>query len=217
MVPASRVSRPASFATWKTVTSHDRGAPRDLWDLWALTQRGQIISHAAELFVTHGADWEHTAAVDVHPLAPTEERWLAQVAGQTRLTFQRGQALQVERMGGACEQGTRLSPYRHSATRSHWSTGRRPFGSSSATPGRLDAERMSTELGPILVTTPEQTVLDLARRPTTLIVPLGLLSACIRNRGIRTTHAVKVDLLGYTSGTHQIRKQLMSTNADKHV
>lgn len=30
---------------------------------------------------------------------------------------------------------------------------------------RLDAERMSTELGPTLVTTPEQTVLDLARRP----------------------------------------------------
>jgi predicted transcriptional regulator of viral defense system len=30
---------------------------------------------------------------------------------------------------------------------------------------RLDAERISTELGPTLVTTPEQTVLDLARRP----------------------------------------------------
>lgn len=30
---------------------------------------------------------------------------------------------------------------------------------------RLDAERMSTELGATLVTTPEQTVLDLARRP----------------------------------------------------
>ncbi len=31
--------------------------------------------------------------------------------------------------------------------------------------GRLDAERLNTELGPTLVTTPEQTVLDLARRP----------------------------------------------------
>lgn len=30
---------------------------------------------------------------------------------------------------------------------------------------RLDAERVNTELGPTLVTTPEQTVLDLARRP----------------------------------------------------
>lgn len=30
---------------------------------------------------------------------------------------------------------------------------------------RLDAERMSTEIGPTLVTTPEQTLLDLARRP----------------------------------------------------
>jgi predicted transcriptional regulator of viral defense system len=31
--------------------------------------------------------------------------------------------------------------------------------------GRLDAERLGTELGATLVTTPEQTVLDLARRP----------------------------------------------------
>ncbi|MBO0882153.1 MAG: hypothetical protein J2P17_17815 [Mycobacterium sp.] len=31
---------------------------------------------------------------------------------------------------------------------------------------RLDAERIRTELGPALVTTPEQTVLDLAHRPT---------------------------------------------------
>lgn len=31
---------------------------------------------------------------------------------------------------------------------------------------RLDAERLTTELGQVLVTTPEQTVLDLARRPT---------------------------------------------------
>lgn len=31
---------------------------------------------------------------------------------------------------------------------------------------RLDAERMNTELGATLVTTPEQTVLDLARRPS---------------------------------------------------
>lgn len=30
---------------------------------------------------------------------------------------------------------------------------------------RLDAELMSTELGPTLVTTPKQTVLDLASRP----------------------------------------------------
>lgn len=32
--------------------------------------------------------------------------------------------------------------------------------------GRLDAERISTELGSTLVTTPEQTVLDLAHRPS---------------------------------------------------
>ncbi|WP_046322205.1 type IV toxin-antitoxin system AbiEi family antitoxin [Mycobacterium sp. UM_Kg1] len=32
--------------------------------------------------------------------------------------------------------------------------------------GGLDAEQIRTELGPVLVTTPEQTVLDLAHRPT---------------------------------------------------
>jgi predicted transcriptional regulator of viral defense system len=32
--------------------------------------------------------------------------------------------------------------------------------------GSLDAEQIRTELGPVLVTTPEQTVLDLAHRPT---------------------------------------------------
>ncbi len=32
--------------------------------------------------------------------------------------------------------------------------------------GTLDAERIRTELGPVLVTTPEQTVLDLAHRPS---------------------------------------------------
>ncbi|ABM14581.1 type IV toxin-antitoxin system AbiEi family antitoxin domain-containing protein [Mycolicibacterium vanbaalenii] len=32
--------------------------------------------------------------------------------------------------------------------------------------GSLDAERIATELGPALVTTPEQTILDLAHRPT---------------------------------------------------
>ncbi len=32
--------------------------------------------------------------------------------------------------------------------------------------GELDAERLGTELGPVLVTTPEQTILDLAHRPT---------------------------------------------------
>lgn len=31
--------------------------------------------------------------------------------------------------------------------------------------GELDAERLGTELGPVLVTTPEQTILDLAHRP----------------------------------------------------
>jgi len=49
-----RVRTAAAFAAWKTVAWHDRGAPRDLYDLWALAQRGAITAEAAALFVAHG-------------------------------------------------------------------------------------------------------------------------------------------------------------------
>lgn len=89
-----RVPTAASFAAWKTVAWHDRGAPRDLWDLWALAERGEITKHAAELFIAHGPignapqPWMFASA-------PTEERWQAQLAGQTRLTVSAVEALQV--------------------------------------------------------------------------------------------------------------------------
>jgi predicted nucleotidyltransferase component of viral defense system len=91
--PASlRVPTAPAFAAWKTVAWHDRGAPRDLWDLWALAERGEITKRAAELFIAHGPignapqPWMFTSA-------PTEERWLAQLAGQTRLTVSAAEAL----------------------------------------------------------------------------------------------------------------------------
>jgi predicted nucleotidyltransferase component of viral defense system len=89
-----RVPTAASFAAWKTVAWHDRRAPRDLWDLWALAQHGELTKRAAELFVAHGPigntpqPWMFTSA-------PTEERWLAQLVGQTRLTVSATEALQV--------------------------------------------------------------------------------------------------------------------------
>jgi predicted transcriptional regulator of viral defense system len=44
---------------------------------------------------------------------------------------------------------------------------------------RLDAERIETALGPALVTTPEQTVLDLAHRPELGMVDVDIRSAVI--------------------------------------
>lgn len=87
-----RVPTAPAFAAWKTVAWHDRGAPRDLWDLWALAKRGEINASAAELFIAHGPigkapqPWMFTSA-------PIEERWRTQLAGQTRLTVNAVEAL----------------------------------------------------------------------------------------------------------------------------
>jgi hypothetical protein len=64
------------------------------WDLWALASRGEINQHAAKLFVAHGPigktpqPWMFTSA-------PTEDRWQAQLGGQTRLTTSAADALQI--------------------------------------------------------------------------------------------------------------------------
>lgn len=89
-----RVPTAASFAAWKTVAWHDRNAPRDLWDLWALAQIGEITARAAELFVAHGPI-SNTPQPWMFASAPTEARWKAQLAGQTRLTVTAAEALQV--------------------------------------------------------------------------------------------------------------------------
>jgi predicted nucleotidyltransferase component of viral defense system len=91
---ALRVPTAAAFAAWKTVAWHDRGAPRDLWDLWALAQRGHITAEAAQLFVANGPTgsmpqpWMFTTA-------PPEDRWREQLAGQTRLTVTAADALRM--------------------------------------------------------------------------------------------------------------------------
>ena len=74
-----RVPTGPAFAAWKAVAWHDRG---------------EITKRAAELFVAHGPigntpqPWMFTSA-------PTEERWQAQLAGQTRLTISAAEALGV--------------------------------------------------------------------------------------------------------------------------
>lgn len=87
-----RVPTAPAFAAWKTVAWHDRAAPRDLWDLCALAQRGDITADAAALFVAHGPTraapqpWMFTKP-------PSEDRWREQLGGQTRLTVTAAEAL----------------------------------------------------------------------------------------------------------------------------
>jgi predicted transcriptional regulator of viral defense system len=68
---------------------------------------------------------------------------------------------------------------------------------------RLDAERMRTELGPILVTTPEQTVLDLARRPE-----LGDVEDQVRDAVRILIARADVDLLDVLAAAQRARASL---------
>lgn len=89
-----RVPTLAAFAAGKALAWCDRGAARDLWDLWALANIGAIDGEAAELFRRHGPTnkvpqpWQFATA-------PTERQWHAQLAGQTRLTVTARDALEI--------------------------------------------------------------------------------------------------------------------------
>lgn len=89
---ALRVPTAPAFAAWKTVAWHDRAAPRDLWDLWALAERGHITTAAAELFAAHGPT-QNVPQRWMFTKAPTEDQWREQLAGQTRLTVTASGAL----------------------------------------------------------------------------------------------------------------------------
>ncbi len=87
-----RVPTAASFAAWKTVAWRDRTAPRDLYDLWGLVERGHINAEAADLFVAHGPT--HTPPQPwMFATAPAEDDWRTQLATQTRLTVTAAEAL----------------------------------------------------------------------------------------------------------------------------
>jgi predicted nucleotidyltransferase component of viral defense system len=91
---ALRTPTAPAFVAWKTVAWHERAAPRDLWDLWALAEHGHITAAAAELFAAHGptlrspSSWMFTKA-------PIETQWREQLAAQTRLTVTAAEALDV--------------------------------------------------------------------------------------------------------------------------
>ncbi len=94
-----------SFAGWKTSAWFDRRAARDLYDLWALAERGHLTPEAAELFSRHGPTHGPPRAF-MFDKAPTGREWTTQLAGQTRLTVSAEDAIRVVRQAW----GTAVGP-----------------------------------------------------------------------------------------------------------
>ena len=82
----------AGFAAAKLTAWIERHAPRDLYDLWALAERGHITADALEVFVRTGptgrapANW-------VFDAAPDEAIWRRSLSHQTRLRLTAAEAL----------------------------------------------------------------------------------------------------------------------------
>ncbi len=90
----------AGFASAKLATWMERHAPRDLYDLWALAERGWIDAKAVEVFVRCGptgrppAEWVFAAA-------PGEDAWRRALGHQTRLRVTAAEAVAVARSAWA--------------------------------------------------------------------------------------------------------------------
>jgi predicted nucleotidyltransferase component of viral defense system len=86
----------AAFSASKTVTWADRRAPRDLWDLWALSEIGAIDRTALHLFQKFGPTNQPPGDY-LFETPPSDAAWQTQLAGQTRLTITAPQALVIVR------------------------------------------------------------------------------------------------------------------------
>jgi hypothetical protein len=81
-----------SFAAMKLVAWADRAAPRDLYDLWMLRASAVDPVATRDLFVRHGptgappSEW-------MFRTAPSSDSWRTELAGQTRLAVEPGEAL----------------------------------------------------------------------------------------------------------------------------
>jgi predicted nucleotidyltransferase component of viral defense system len=96
--PAAELLVPTlqAFAASKTATWADRLAPRDLWDLRALSGVGAIDADAAALFRRYGPTNKNPAP-HMFARAPSGAEWQSQLAGQTRLTVSATEALKKVR------------------------------------------------------------------------------------------------------------------------
>lgn len=101
-VPPARLpvlTEPA-FVAAKTVAWVFRRAPRDLYDLWALGEKGLIDSRARALYCSLGPTGGPPAPVDFAD-PPGDDAWESELAGQTRLTITGQHALSVVRSAWA--------------------------------------------------------------------------------------------------------------------
>jgi len=96
--PAAELTVPTlpAFAASKTATWADRRAPRDLWDLWALSGIGAIDTAALELYRRFGPTNQPPGSY-VFETPPSDAEWQSQLAGQTRLTINAADALAAVR------------------------------------------------------------------------------------------------------------------------
>jgi predicted nucleotidyltransferase component of viral defense system len=83
-----------AFAASKTVTWAERSAPRDLWDLWALSGIGAISNAALHLFREFGPT-NRPPGLYLFGNPPSDAEWQTQLAGQTRLTVTAAEALTI--------------------------------------------------------------------------------------------------------------------------
>lgn len=91
-----RVPTLASFAGLKMAAWVDRGAARDLYDLWALDEVGALDAESAALFASHGPTSGRPRSW-MFKHSPSAEQWQSQLGGQTRLTVSAAEALEVVR------------------------------------------------------------------------------------------------------------------------
>ncbi|MFE3444674.1 nucleotidyl transferase AbiEii/AbiGii toxin family protein [Nocardia sp. NPDC059180] len=90
----------SAFAAGKTATWHDRRAPRDLWDLWALARIGAIDDAAGNLYRRYGPT-NKLPGSHLFERPPDLHDWNSQLAGQTRLTVTAETALKTVRQAWA--------------------------------------------------------------------------------------------------------------------
>ena len=90
-----RVLTPAAFVVAKLSSWSDRGAPRDLYDLWAMAVEGMIDERAVELFGRLGP-FAEAADVSFNRL-PTAAQWEAALAHQCRIDISPAEAASIVR------------------------------------------------------------------------------------------------------------------------
>lgn len=78
-----RVLTPAAFVAAKLAAWHDRQAPRDLYDLWALAQAGHVDHEAIDLYVRLGPTGRPPAEREFGE-TPSSARWSAALDHQGR-------------------------------------------------------------------------------------------------------------------------------------